>query len=202
MMTIITMIRCVFLINLIVVFSEFNEMIMKTACERFHIKFSYSLTLRSLLKSIPYTVTGILLLGFLFVFSYTLQKFELPNLPTSAHRWTSLWNGFWNSIITMTTVGYGDLFATTVCGRAVAVIIMFWGAFINSLILVAMQISATFTPQEQNVAVGNAGLRRLHLHRAIPDAGGVERQIHPVISVRSMHQQEVARHAEYRGLEV
>lgn len=153
LMTIMTMIRCVFLINLIVVFSSFNEMVMKTACERFHIKFSYDLTLRSLLKSVPYSVTMILLIGFLFVFSYMLQKFELPNQPNSGQNWKTLWNGFWNSIITMTTVGYGDFFATTVCGRLIAVVIMFWGAFINSLILVAMQISAAFTPQEQNVGL-------------------------------------------------
>ena len=143
------MIRCVFLINLIVVFSAFSEMTMKNECDKYSIYFSNGLTVRCLLKSIPYIVTGILLIGFLFVFSYTLQKFEIPYMLKTGQNWSYLINGFWNTIITMSTVGYGDLFASTNFGRFTAVVIMFWGAFINSLILVAMQISAAFTPQEQ-----------------------------------------------------
>ena len=46
-------------------------------------------------------------------------------------------------------VGYGDIIATTHMGRVVAVLVMFWGAFINSLILVAMQITSQFSIQEQ-----------------------------------------------------
>lgn len=149
--TIITTLRCVFMINLIVVFSAFNEMVMKLACDKYKINFSYELTIKSLLMSIPYTVTGTLLLGFLFVFSYTLQKFELPYRFVSGQKWEFLLNGFWNAVITMTTVGYGDLFAVTFFGRVTAIVIMFWGAFINSLIIMSMTISSRFTAQEENV---------------------------------------------------
>lgn len=49
----------------------------------------------------------------------------------------------------MTTVGYGDYYPYTTAGRLIAIVIMVWGAFINSLILVAMQITSEFTAQEQ-----------------------------------------------------
>ncbi len=145
------MLRCVFMINLIVVFSAFNEMVMKLACDKYKINFSYELTIKSLLMSIPYTVTGTLLLGFLFVFSYTLQKFEVPYRLVTGQKWEFLLNSFWNAVITMTTVGYGDLFAATFFGRVTAIVIMFWGAFINSLIIMSMTISSRFTAQEENV---------------------------------------------------
>lgn len=45
-------------------------------------------------------------------------------------------------------MGYGDVYAQTHFGRLVAILVMFWGAFINSLILVAMQITSEFTNQE------------------------------------------------------
>ncbi len=39
----------------------------------------------------------------------------------------SLVNGLWWSVVTLTTVGYGDISPTTVGGRIVAIIIMFFG---------------------------------------------------------------------------
>jgi len=45
-------------------------------------------------------------------------------------------------------VGYGDTYAKTNTGRVIAILIMFWGVFINSMILVAMNISAEMTRQE------------------------------------------------------
>jgi hypothetical protein len=43
-----------------------------------------------------------------------------------------MWNAVWNIIITLTTVGYGDLYPKTIFGRVVGIIVCFWGMFIVS----------------------------------------------------------------------
>ena len=48
------------------------------------------------------------------------------------------WNCFWCIIITMTTVGYGDYFPTTLLGRIVIFITSIWGVFIVSMLVVAL----------------------------------------------------------------
>ena len=47
-------------------------------------------------------------------------------------------NSFWWSIVTMTTVGYGDFFPTTDMGRAVGIFWSFVGVFLSSLFVVGL----------------------------------------------------------------
>lgn len=60
-----------------------------------------------------------------------------------------IFNPFWNVIITMSTVGYGDIFPNTSLGRLTAVLSMMAGSFITSLILLAMTISSKYSLEEQ-----------------------------------------------------
>jgi hypothetical protein len=60
-----------------------------------------------------------------------------------------IFNPFWNVIITMSTVGYGDLYPITSLGRLSAIIAMMAGSFITSLILLAMSISSKYSLEEQ-----------------------------------------------------
>mmetsp|Transcript_16179 Transcript_16179/g.25061 ORF Transcript_16179/g.25061 Transcript_16179/m.25061 type:complete len:113 (-) Transcript_16179:657-995(-) len=47
-------------------------------------------------------------------------------------------NSIWVVIITMTTVGYGDIAPKTTPGRCVAMVVALWGAFLISLLVVTV----------------------------------------------------------------
>jgi len=62
-----------------------------------------------------------------------------------------VWNSFWLIVVTMSTVGFGDLYPLTHFGRFVIVIACFWGMFLVSQFIYTMEVVSQFTPQESNV---------------------------------------------------
>ena len=71
------------------------------------------------------------------IFGLLMRIFERVRSDQDYH--TTV-NAFWNIIITMTTVGYGDTFATTVLGRTMVVFSIFWGGIILSLTFVTWAV--------------------------------------------------------------
>jgi len=58
-------------------------------------------------------------------------------------------NNIWNVIITMTTVGYGDIYPKTNMGRLVGVVIALWGLFLVSIFTVTLSNLFTFSGGEK-----------------------------------------------------
>lgn len=61
----------------------------------------------------------------------------------------TLLHAFWNSLITMTTVGYGDIFPRTHAGRTIAIIEGFVGNFVTSLFVVSFNNLLSFDATEK-----------------------------------------------------
>jgi voltage-gated potassium channel len=80
------------------------------------------------------TVTGILVAG-------------AAQSAFSAGEFASLWDGIWWAVVTVTTVGYGDLYPTTVQGRLIGMALMFTG--IGFLSLLTAAIASRFVKQER-----------------------------------------------------
>lgn len=58
-------------------------------------------------------------------------------------------NSMWNVIITMTSVGYGDIFPKSLFGRIIGCMIAFWGVCITSFFVVTVTNMLMFTPSEE-----------------------------------------------------
>lgn len=55
-------------------------------------------------------------------------------------------NALWLTIITMTTVGYGDYYPRTTFGRVIDVILVVWGTFVVSLMVVVLTNTLNMDP--------------------------------------------------------
>jgi voltage-gated potassium channel len=66
----------------------------------------------------------------------------------SAGEFASLWDGIWWAVVTVTTVGYGDLYPKTVQGRLIGMVLMFVG--IGFLSLLTAAVASRFVKQERS----------------------------------------------------
>jgi voltage-gated potassium channel len=61
---------------------------------------------------------------------------------------SSFWNGVWWAVVTVTTVGYGDIVPHTVVGRIVAIVLMFVG--IGFIAVLTATISSLFVKSDRH----------------------------------------------------
>jgi hypothetical protein len=75
----------------------------------------------------------------IFVLSYILRIFERPYFhEINSLDYDDYFNSIWCIVITMTTVGFGDIVAYSYFGRVIIMITAFWGAFLISLLIVSV----------------------------------------------------------------
>lgn len=84
----------------------------------------------------------------------------------STGEFTSLWDGVWWAVVTVTTVGYGDLYPKSIEGRLIGMVLMFVG--IGFLSLLTAAVASRFVRQDTEgelVEVMDA-LRRIEVELA------------------------------------
>ena len=76
----------------------------------------------------------------MFLLSYLIRIYELPffrETSTDFGGRLDYFNSIWLISITITSVGYGDVYPHTNPGKIIAIFAAFWGAFLVSLLVVA-----------------------------------------------------------------
>mmetsp|Transcript_6748 Transcript_6748/g.6005 ORF Transcript_6748/g.6005 Transcript_6748/m.6005 type:complete len:262 (-) Transcript_6748:254-1039(-) len=128
-------------------------------CHMNGVNANYMFAIKSLMKASPYRVLTVSLLISVTQMSYCLRMFEGPVTKASGQDYDLISNTIWNIFVTMTTVGYGDLFPKTNIGRIVGIIIAFWGVFIVSLFVVSLSTMLEFDSGEQKAFLLNERLQ-------------------------------------------
>jgi len=100
-------------------------------------------------------LSGLLILfTFIALFGFLEWYFERKVNPQDFRKgWKGVWDGLWWSVVTMTTVGYGDKTPKSRGGKIVALIWMFSGLLFVSGLTASVASSLTITQLSDDTAV-------------------------------------------------
>lgn len=118
--------------------SHFMDTRSQRVCNMSGSEATFMFSIKSLMKKKPYSVLICSLLLSIALFGFILRIFERPLSTASGQDFNSINNAFWVTLITMTTVGYGDFFPKSNIGRFVGILIAFWGVAFVSLFVVTL----------------------------------------------------------------
>ena len=79
-----------------------------------------------------------------------LRIFERPLSDVSGQNFHELWSSIWLVFVTMTTVGYGDIYPKSYGGRVLGAFMCLWGVLVVSLFVVTISETLEFNHAEKN----------------------------------------------------
>lgn len=132
-------------------YSKFTSAKAQKICLALGLTPDYKFVLKSYLKYYSYLfiialiLLSTLLLGLLF-------RIAEKGTNKDENNFGYIWNSFWVIIITMTTVGYGDVYPVTHLGRLVTIIACIVGAIVLTFLVNAMTNTLEMKPKEGKVS--------------------------------------------------
>ena len=101
-------------------------------------------------KQGPNTILISTLITSVLMFAYIYRIFESPLSEASGQNFSSYITSCWWTIVTMTTVGYGDVYPKTTFGRLFGIIVCLWGVLLVSLFVVSISDALKLNVPQSN----------------------------------------------------
>jgi hypothetical protein len=146
-----TFVRLFFLLRALFNFTPYQDDYARYYCARYQTKANVRFSIRCILKTRPFLMIVSVIFPSFFILGIFLRVFERPYDEMSELNFASYLNAVWCCAVTMATIGYGDLYPTTLFGRVVAIICAMWGAFAFSMIVFTLESSLQLS-QNKNKA--------------------------------------------------
>jgi len=108
-------------------------------------------TLKAYMHGSSTQVYTFLFLVFFFFFTISVRNFEMPLDEYSGKHYSRFSDVLWSIIITMLTVGYGDVYPSTLEGRALSITSSMIGIMLNSMLMVTITNLVNFEGNEKIV---------------------------------------------------
>eukprot|EP00127_Corallochytrium_limacisporum_P002526 Clim_evm83s128 gene=Clim_evmTU83s128 len=113
-----------------------------------HIKYNVMFSIKLLINSKPVATLIVLYISYVTVASYVLRICD-KGVPDDAHAATRNYaDAVWVTIITMMSIGYGDVVPQTYCGRGVGLISGLFGQIMTALIIAVVSQKLLLSQQE------------------------------------------------------
>ena len=158
---IITIFKSYIIIRLYSYFSKFKTETANYICNDSNVNFNIHFALKCELKKHPFLMLIILLISTVSILGYSLRNFEYFSVPKGFLYGTfsgegndqdhlkDLINSIWITIVTMTTVGYGDFYPSENYGRLICILSYLIGCILISLTVVSLAIVSEFSENEK-----------------------------------------------------
>jgi hypothetical protein len=131
--------RIFFIIRTFLNYTPYQDKHARVHCEMNNTKANLRFSVKSMMQSHPLLMIVLSVFPSFFLFGSFLRIFERPFTDISGKNYNSIENAVWNGFITMSTIGYGELYPSTFPGRVVAVLCSMWGAYAFSIMVFTMQ---------------------------------------------------------------
>lgn len=129
--------RIYLLVKTAMSYSAYSGSYAKKLCQSYGFRVNMFFTLKSKLVVNPELTVLQIFFGTVVTHAYIVRILELPYSRTQGSEFDSLFTSVWFSIITLTTIGYGDYSPSTPPGQMFTMLYAFWGALFLSLLVVA-----------------------------------------------------------------
>jgi hypothetical protein len=132
--------RIFFVVRAVFNYNMYMDVYAKKLCRSYGFSANVRFTFKSLLKTNPTYTVCVTLFFSVLVIAYCLRVFEIQYYTAIEQLdFNNYFSAIWCVVITMTTVGYGDVYPVTAYGRCVNIISALWGTFIISLFIIIAQ---------------------------------------------------------------
>jgi len=144
-------IRCLFILRASFNYTIFMDIYSKKLCKSYGFTANVRFAFKCLLTSNPGYTVGTVLFFSVLILAYLLRIFEMPyGLDFGIITWNSYFTAIWCIVITMTTVGFGDVVPRTVPGRLIVIFAALWGTFLISILILSVGNIFNLSKQEQS----------------------------------------------------
>lgn len=147
--TIISIVRVYHIIRFLSILSIFRAERAQRLCQMNGAYAGTFFAVKSMMKEQQLYLLSYMLIGGALIGGFCLRIFERPLSQETGMDFSEYANAIWCTVVTMTTVGFGDYYPVTLPGRVTVFLICIWGVFTVSLSVVALANLLVLEPGEE-----------------------------------------------------